>query len=116
RSPSAVPPLPALEADALEPDAVAVETPRHELAHAFRIGSGAACTLEPRLQEDRVHVRVRLLHLEPGNREEGAPFGLRVVPDMRRIANAVSLLGRLVHEEVVGNEHEVTGDAPHLAD
>ena len=62
-----------------------------------------------------MHISVDLLDLQPGVSEERAPLALGVVAHVRGIAHAVGLLGFLAHEEVVGHEDAVTGDAGHLA-
>ena len=93
-------------ASSLVPDA------RRVVAHA------SPPAVEPRVDSSGSFERtLDLLDLEPCGLEQLAPLVLRVVADVRRVAQLLGLLDLLAHvERVLDHEQSTVRDARHLAD
>src|SRR3990172_9608776 len=102
--------MPSLGLDRLDRDSVeghpAVVNPPHEpLLHTAGLRAGAAYAVEPRLKLDRLVEESDVADDEAGALEERLPLSRGVVAHMRRIAEAVGLLGAVVQEQVVDDQH-----------
>src|SRR4029450_8831587 len=95
-------------------DPAVVDPIDEELANALGIDVGRPGSLEPGLHLDLLRQATNVFDAQAGQLEELPPLGLRVVADVRWVAESIGLLGAVVEEEVVDEDHPVAAHPCHL--